>query len=304
MNSINPGNASDISLEPAKKNNYLKILEEGERYETFIGWSFAKALDCTNYSLRIRYSFNSEVDTLNKIIDELYQDKSRNDSEKKKIEKKVESFLNNNKNLYHKDKDSESSNSSLSNKDINPSKINNDKNEKNKIDIKGDFDVIIPNINRDSFFKILENNFYSKKAEKCIVYDEDKIKQLPPYFNLFIEVGINSFETSSYLHKIKQIKKYISILNFADNIIEDETVREIYKNDFQKRYNLNLNANKHAIADKSVYMLVANRSYGEFTSRFLDNRNSLNINNNDELNYIIPKTSKEILLCGFVDFQK
>ena len=302
MNSINPSNNSDIQLESAKKNNFLKTIGEGERFETYIGWAFAKALDCTSYSLRTKYSFNFEKDRLNEIIKKLYQNESEKNSEQKKIKKKIEDFINENKNLCNKE--SESSKSSLSNKDIIPSKIKNDKNEKNKVDIKGDFDVIIPNINKDSFLKILENNFYSKKAYKCIVYDEEKIKQLPPYFNLFIEVGINSFENTSYMHKIKQINKYISILNFADNIIENKTVREYYKNDFIKRYNLNLNANDHKIADKSVYMLVANKSYGEFTSRFLDNRNSLNINKNDELNSIISKTSKEILLCGFVDFPK
>ena len=128
--------------------------------------------------------------------------------------------------------------------------------------------------------EILENNFFSKNIDKCIVYDENKIKNLPKYFILFIEVGISSF-TSTYQLKTQQIHKYIVILNFANNIIEDKKIRGIYLKDFQKRFSLNLNKNEHEIADTFVFMLVANKSYGEFTALFLDNRVSLNLNNND-----------------------
>ena len=67
---------------------------------------------------------------------------------------------------------------------------------------------------------------------------------------------------------------------------------------------MHLNAEAHEIADTAVFMLITNSSYGEFTHRFLDNRNSLNLSDNVELNSIISKSSKEVLLCGFVDFPR
>ena len=150
---------------------------------------------------------------------------------------------------------------------------------------------------------MLEKNFYSRKTDKCIIYDQKKINELPQYFNLYIEVGMSSFH-DSYNHKTQQIKKYMSIVNFAENIIENEQIRDYYKKDFQERFSLHLNANSHEIADTAVYMLVSNSDYGEFTTRFLDNRHSLNLEDNVQLNSIIPKDSKEVLLCGFVDFPK
>ena len=80
---------------------------------------------------------------------------------------------------------------------------------------------------------MLENNFYSKKTNKCIVYDQKIINNLSQHFNLFIEVGMSSF-VDSYRHKTQQIKKYILIVNFSENIIDDEKIRDIYMKDFQK----------------------------------------------------------------------
>ena len=128
-----------------------------------------------------------------------------------------------------------------------------------------------------------------------------KIDELLLYFILFKEVGMSSF-LDSYSHKTQQIKKYMSIVNFWDNIIDSEQIRSYYKKDFQKRFSLLLNADSHEIADIFVYMLVSNSYYGEFTTRFLDNRNGLNLDDNTELNSIVHNDSKEVLLCGFVDF--
>ena len=51
--------------------------------------------------------------------------------------------------------------------------------------------------------------------------------------------------------------KYMSIVNFWDNIIDSEQIRSYYKKDFQKRFSLHLNADSHEIADTCVYMLVS-----------------------------------------------
>ena len=128
-----------------------------------------------------------------------------------------------------------------------------------------------------------------------------KIDELLLYFILFKEVGMSSF-LDSYSHKTQQIKKYMSIVNFGDNTIDSEQIRSYYKKDFQKSFSLHLNADSHEIADTCVYMLVSNSYYGEFTTCFLDNRNSIDLDDHTELNSIVHNDSKEVLLCGFVDF--
>ena len=308
MNSIIINERPGLELDLPSRTSPMTLLSDGKRFESYVGWSFAKALKCKKYTLGAKYSFLYEAKRLYDIINNYYQDKSKIISETEKMKKKVEDYLNKSQNLLIRyQKNSESS--STTEKDITSSNINNIDNVKlktqNKLkkDINGDFDVIIPNVEINSFMEILENNFYSKNADKCIIYDENKINNLPKYFNLFIEVGISSFN-STYQHKTQQIHKYIALLNFANNIIEDEKIRGIYIKDFQNRFSLNLNKNEHEIADTSVFMLVSNNSYGEFTYRFIDNRGLLNLSNNNELQNIIPKTSKEILLCAFVDFPK
>ena len=67
----------------------------------------------------------------------------------------------------------------------------------------------------------------------------------------------------NFKHKSKQIQKYISIVNFGNNIIENEDIRDFYKKDFQLRYSLDLNLaqSNNKIADTSIFMLVSNTDY-------------------------------------------
>ena len=280
---------------PKNKNQGIKTITEGKRFESYIGWLFAKSFEVEKYNLGSKYSFLKEAERAYEIIDKYYKNSEKKKIEKNKIKQKVEEFIK--KGKYLITEDSKSSQSKTLSVDSN--KDEKTKKEKKKDDISGDFDIIIPNVNKIAFQKILENNFYSNKDYKCIIFDEDKIKGLPEYFHIFIEVGLNSFQ-ATYKHKSKQIQKYISILNFGKNIIDNENIRKIYEKDFQIRYSLNLNSSNKKISDTSIFMLVFNSDYGEFTSRFLDNRKR----NKSELNSLVPKKSKEILLCCFVDFGK
>ena len=302
--------AQDIKLESGQyRTQGIRTIIEGKRFKSIVGWSFAKAVESKKYILNKKYSFLNETKRLYKIIENFYNDDKEKQIEKRKIKKKVEDYLKNSKHLFiESQKYSESTSTSI--KDISSDKniIKNNNNlikkkikKKKEINTKGYFDIIIPNVELSKFTKILENNFYSLRADKCIVYDEDKIKKLPKYFHLFIEVFFNTF-SSSYKYRLKQIQKYIEILNFGNNIIENEKIRDIYKKDFQFRYSLNLNMPNQKVAETSIFMLIFNSFYDEYTYRFLDNRNSLNLNNDSELNSILPKNSKEVLLCGFVYF--
>ena len=296
MNNKNTFEVKEANLpKPQHIARAITTIYEGKRFESYVAWSFAKTLKVGKYLQGVKYDFSTERTRLNEIIGFLYKDNKNKNEEIKKVESKANDFIKNSPDLlkYYPRESSSSANSSTN---------VNEKNKSNK-EIKGDFDVIIPNVQKENFLEMLEKNFYSRKTDKCIIYDQKKINELPQYFNLYIEVGMSSFH-DSYNHKTQQIKKYMSIVNFAENIIENEQIRNYYKKDFQERFSLHLNANSHEIADTAVYMLVSNSDYGEFTTRFLDNRHSLNLEDNVQLNSIIPKDSKEVLLCGFVDFPK
>ena len=295
MNSINTNGLQEMDLsKPEHKISAITTITKGKRFESYVGWSFAQALKSDKYLLGVKYNFSKEEERLYEIIKKLYLDINTRKTELEKVESKIKKFRENSQELpIYYPKESSSSASSTKGNEQNKSKSNKE--------IKGDFDVIIPNVKKEDFLKMLENNFYSKKVDKCILYEEERISKLPQYFNLYIEVGLSTFY-DYYKHKIQQIKKYMAIVNFAENIIDNEEIRCIYKKDFQSRFSLHLNKEEHEIADKAVYMLITNSDYGEFTRRFLDDRNSLNIRNNEEYNSVIPTSSKEVLLFAFVDF--
>ena len=170
-------------------------------------------------------------------------------------------------------------------------------------DISGDFDIIIPNVEKEKFKKMLQDNFYyENKLYSCIIFDEKKLADLPELFHLFIEVGLNIYD-KEIKYKAKQINKYISVLNLK-NVISDEKIKKIYEEDIIKRLKLNSNSKDEKKANNIVYMLISNSEYGTFTSRFLDKKNYKLDYESDEFKKLLPKDSKEFLFCGYVDFDK
>ena len=170
-------------------------------------------------------------------------------------------------------------------------------------DISGDFDIIIPNVEKEKFKKMLQDNFYyENKLYSCIIFDEKKLADLPELFHLFIEVGLNIYD-KEIKYKAKQINKYISVLNLK-NVISDEKIKKIYEEDIIKRLKLNSNSKDDKKANNIVYMLISNSEYGTFTSRFLDKKNYKLDYESDEFKKLLPKDSKEFLFCGYVDFDK
>ena len=186
--------------------------------------------------------------------------------------------------------------------------------KKNK-DIDGDFDIIIPNVEREKFKNMIINNFYyGNKSNSCIIFGKKTLNELPEVFHLFIEVGLNVFQ-DEIKYKSFQINKYISIVNLV-NEIGNEDIKNKYKDNWRTRLNLNENLGENKIiADKYVYMLISkyvymlisNSEYGAFTYRFLDKKNyeSEDENkDNKEYKKLLPEDSKEFLFCGYVDFEK
>ena len=170
-------------------------------------------------------------------------------------------------------------------------------------DISGDFDIIIPNVEKEKFKKMLQDNFYyENKLYSCIIFDEKKLADLPELFHLFIEVGLNIYD-KEIKYKAKQINKYISVLNLK-NVISDEKIKKIYEEDIIKRLKLNSNSKDDKKANNIVYMLISNSEYGTFTSRFLDKKNYKLDYESDEFKKLLPKDSKEFLFCGYVDFDR
>ena len=117
---------------------------------------------------------------------------------------------------------------------------------------------------------------------------------------------MNVFE-DEIKYKSFQINKYISIVNLANEIV-NEDIKNKYKDNWRNRLNLDKNLEiNEIIADKYVYMLISNSEYGAFTYRFLDKKNyESEDENNDNKEYkkLLPEDSKEFLFCGYVDFEK
>ena len=166
----------------------------------------------------------------------------------------------------------------------------------------GDIDVIIPNVCKEKFNDMLKNNFYYENNEgQCIILNKNILKKLPPYFHLFIEIGINVFDTH-WPQKKKQIKKYVSLINIR-NKINNEKIKNLYIEDFEKRFSLHFNSNKNNIAKSYVYMLISNSDYITFIHRFMDNK-IFKGDNAKEYQDISSIDPNELICCGYVDFEK
>ena len=405
----------------AKKNYSLieiKREEDGKRYESFIGWSFCRKLNCDKYLQGVKYSLKEEIYSLNhilinqkidlkekdKIIEEINEYKSslsdlkssctsseNNNDSKLDINSKTSSSdskfkedNSDNNNINDSNKNDNNMDNSINNNnvngDININKINNNinnnsnintntiinndintnniinndintnniinndintnniinddiNNNNNKVnnnksmiyinknkqkknkkikndkikankgdDVHGDIDVIIPNVCKEKFNDMLKNNFYYENNEgQCIILNKNILKKLPPYFHLFIEIGINIFDTH-WPQKKKQIKKYVSLINIR-NKINNEKIKNLYIEDFEKRFLLHFNSNKNNIAKSYVYMLISNSDYITFIHRFMDNK-IFKGDNAKEYQDISSIDPNELICCGYVDFEK
>ena len=395
----------------AKKNYSLigiKREEDGKRYESFIGWSFCRKLNCDKYLQGVKYSLKEEIYSLNhilinqkidlkekdKIIEEINEYKSslsdlkssctsseNNNDSKLDINSKTSSSdykfkedNSDNNNINDSNKNDNNMDNSINNNnvngDININKINNNinnnsnintntiinndininniinndinnnkiinddiNNNNNKVnnnksmiyinknkqkknkkikndkikankgdDVHGDIDVIIPNVRKEKFNDMLKNNFYYENNEgQCIILNKNILKKLPPYFHLFIEIGINVFDTH-WTQKKKQIKKYVSLINIR-NKINNEKIKNLYIEDFEKRFSLHFNSNKNNIAKSYVYMLISNSDYITFIHRFMDNK-IFKGDNAKEYQDISSIDPNELICCGYVDFEK
>ena len=165
----------------------------------------------------------------------------------------------------------------------------------------GDFDVVIQNANREKFKEMLKNNFYYYENNKCIAVNREKLNMLPPSFHLLIEIGIDVYSTRLE-HKIKQIRKYISLINIR-NIIKNDLIKKKYINDFERRLSLHLNSKNDNTAQTYVYMVISNSDLSSFSLRFLKNK-LFQKDYNNEFEKICAIAPNEFICCGYVNFGK
>ena len=122
-----------------------------------------------------------------------------------------------------------------------------------------------------------EKKFYQNKDYKCIIFKEEKLKNLPDIFHLLIETGLNVYVDMS--HKVKQIRKYISLINIRKIFNND---KKLYNDDFAKHFSLNINLEKGKnSANTFVYILISISEYFSFSHRFLDNKLYMNEKNTE-----------------------
>jgi hypothetical protein len=291
VNNTNNENIQNVNNET---NQNINNFNEKNLYNKNINENVNNLNNKTNQDIN---NVNSDFKQDNKIETNksVYNTKEKQiDKKKEKKEKKKNSIIykliNERQNIEDNEKENEDKKDEVKKK------------MKKKKNIRGDFDIVIPNVSKEKFEKLLENNFYHRKSEKCcIVYNKNKITELPDKFHLFIEVGLDVYK-NEFRSKSRQIYKYISILNI-ENLIDNKSIKSIYHKNFQERYGLNFNT-KQNIADTNVYMLISNSSYEEFKKRFLDNKEFKKEKDFDIFNGILQKDSKDFLFCGYVYFQK
>ena len=146
MNSAKIYDLKDIKLsKPQHITGATTTITEGRRFESYVGWSFARALESDKYLLDVKYDFSKEKSRLYEIIENLYEDTNIRKEEKEKVESKINNFLKNSEELliYYPKESSSSVSSSTKDNEKNESKLYKE--------IKGDFDVIIPNVKKENF---------------------------------------------------------------------------------------------------------------------------------------------------------
>ena len=107
-----------------------------------MGWSFAKSLKAEKYLKGVKFDFSAERKRLHEIINLLYKDTKSRNEEIGKVESKINDFMENSQELlkYYPRESSSSVSSSIKDNEINENKSNQE--------IRGDFDIIIPNVKK------------------------------------------------------------------------------------------------------------------------------------------------------------
>ena len=120
----------------------IKAVYEGRRIESYVGWSFAKSLKAEKYLKGVKYDFSAERKRLHEIINLLYKDTKSRNEEIGKVESKINDFMESSQELlkYYPRESSSSVSSSIKDNEINENKSNQE--------IRGDFDIIIPNVKK------------------------------------------------------------------------------------------------------------------------------------------------------------
>jgi len=120
----------------------IKAAYEWRRFESYVGWSFAKSLKAEKYLKGVKFDFSAERKRLHEIINLLYKDTKSRNEEIGKVESKINDFMENSQELlkYYPRESSSSVSSSIKDNEINENKSNQE--------IRGDFDIIIPNVKK------------------------------------------------------------------------------------------------------------------------------------------------------------
>ena len=263
------------------KEKDLFLTKKGKLFEQYVASFIARELGEINYKTGIQFSISKEIKRLFRYIenkDQVFKDKINEQISEylKSCPEEIQSL-------------SSSSDGGTSNKS-----------QKKNFDVKGDFDLIIPGVEKAKFEKMLDNNFQRNGNKKFVVGTE---KKMPEKFNLFAEIGLNSFH-NEYKKKSAQIKKYNYILNFANNIKDNEIYKK-YKEDFGHEYYYFQNKNDVIFPNDYVFLIVSNSTYAEFTHRFLDHKNYENEIAEKKmggLDDILPEESNSNIFCAFVNF--
>ena len=135
--------------------------------------------------------------------------------------------------------------------------------------LEGEIDFIIKNVKKDDIFNILND-----ESKKYYVFGDKKLFQENIY-EIFGEVTINLFHPSNYIHKLKQLLRYITLIKLYENNPDYFTKRGITK-------------------ISRAIMIVTDGNYIEFIDQLA---NSKIFSQDYECNYFKSSSINEIINC-------
>ena len=116
-----------------------------------------------------------------------------------------------------------------------------------KIKLDGEIDFIIPNVNKNDITKILDDE--SKK--RCVFLDKDLFKE--NNYDIYGEATVNLFNPSIYIHKFRQLIRYILLIKLIEN-----------NTDYFKSKNISTN--------KKAIMIVIDVKYSDFINKLSESK--------------------------------
>ena len=99
-----------------------------------------------------------------------------------------------------------------------------------KINLDGEIDFIVPNVKKDDITQILDDE--SKK--RYVFLDKDLF--IENNYDIYGEATVNLFSHSNYIHKFRQLIRYVLLIKLIENIRSINITLKVFHLEISGRY--------------------------------------------------------------------